>query len=120
MKFFKGKSNGQIAAFVIGLFLMVSGLLLLIFGLIGDYGPRNNPFTEANTSIASAVKFPLSLTWIGVIAILVGSLTFALSLNFMAKATEREAEKEVRRKQRLEDINQSKVVDVEDITSTAK
>ena len=38
----------------------------------------------------------------------------------MPKPTQREAEKEVRRKQRLEVINQSKVVDVEDINSTAK
>ncbi len=120
MKFFKGKSNGQIASFIIGIFLMFSGILLLVFGLIGDYGPRNNPFTEANESIAASVKFGLSLTWIGVIVLLVGSITFALSLNFMAKATEREAEKEVRRKQRLEVINQSKVVDVENVNSTAK
>lgn len=121
MKFFKGKSAKQIVAFWIGVVLLVGAIVLVVLGLIGDYGARNNPFKIANNSITNALHFPLTLTRIGVILLLVGSVIFALSLSFMSKAKEREAEKESRRKQRLEVLKSAELVDEkETITTTAK
>lgn len=121
MKFFKGKSAKQIVAFWIGVVLLVGAIVLVVLGLIGDYGARNNPFKIANNSITNALHFPLTLTRIGVILLLVGSVIFVLSLSFMSKAKEREAEKESRRKQRLEVLKSAELVDEkETITTTAK
>ncbi len=116
MKLFKGRTIGQSAALSIGLLFLFVGLVLTILGLIGDYGPNNNPFQSVNTGMASALKFGLTLTWLGVALLLVGALIFSLALNVITKSEERNEEKQSRRKQRLEAINSNVVDEIKDST----
>lgn len=95
-------------------------MVLTILGLIGDYGPNNNPFHSVNTGMATALKFGLTLTWLGVALLLVGALIFALALNVITKSEERSEEKQSRRKQRLEAINTNVVDEIKDSTINQK
>jgi len=116
MKALKTATTKQNFVIILGILLMFGGLVLTIFGLIGEYGPRNNPFYYGNSALSNAIK--LNLVWLGVLFLLLGSLLFALGLSSVAKGEEREKEKEARRKQRLGVIDEDVIVDVETNEST--
>ena len=101
--FYKGGFTlGQLFVLVIGASAMLCGLLLIIFGMIGEYVfIPINVFKEANEAISNAVGFGLNLLWIGVIVLLIGSVVVALSLNISSHVEEREKEKKLRKNERI-------------------
>ncbi len=102
----------QYIAFLIGILFLVVGIVCTVLGLIGDYADSTiaKPFSGASAALVSAFHFGLTLTWLGVFFVLVGALIFALSLSFASKNEDRNNEREARRKQRLEAMENSDVI----------
>lgn len=102
----------QYIAFLIGILFLVVGIVCTVLGLIGDYADSTiaKPFSGASAALVNAFHFGLTLTWLGVFFVLVGALIFALSLSFASKNEDRNNEREARRKQRLEAMENSDVI----------
>lgn len=97
--------NFSIKQFVwlfLSLIFLLGGLIILVFGLIGDYAPSNigKTFSTASLAISAAFHFGLTLTWLGVFFLLLGGLIFAIVLSISSKTDDRAKEREARRSQR--------------------
>jgi hypothetical protein len=98
----------QISMFI-SITFFISGLVLSILSLYGEYGlSRNNNWVKEG-ELAVSDFLSLSLTWLqwGSILIILGSLLFSLVLSIAANAEQIQREKSARRAQRLQDTIES-------------
>ena len=104
-----GFSVKQFVWFIIGLLIILTAICFLVLGLIEEYANvKNSIFTIPNSSMKS-IFGGVGFVWFGIIFVCVGSVILAFALSLSAKNEERELEKEARRKQRLEQINNNKI-----------
>ena len=120
LKLYKGFTAKQFIFFIAGIIVFVAGLVCTVLGLIGDYAfIPNNIFEGANDYLAGQLG-GITLTWLGVILVVIGGLVIALSLNFSSHTEEREKEKEERRKERIRSFKEAREKDVViDISATS-
>ena len=88
----------------------IGGLTLLVLGIVSDYLPSvysENYLAMAEQAWMSFSHTSLSFRWLGIIAILIGSTLALITLNHYAKKTDADDERELRRAQRLQVLNNS-------------
>lgn len=101
-------SVGETIWIVIESIFGVGGLTLLVLGIVSDYFPSvysENYIAMAERSWMSFSHTSLSFRWLGIIAILLGSVLAVITLNHYAKKTDADEERELRRAQRLQVLN---------------
>lgn len=117
VKFFKTFTKKQIAALIIGAFLLFCGLVLMVIWIIAytlPVQPTANVLYQFDVTMKKNVGGFGFLEW-GIVGLILGSLICAISLSLSSKNEDREKERELRRQQRLqamldEDKDSSKVV----------
>jgi len=106
------KKNFSKAEIIISVFnglLILGGLVLIIFGLFADYLPIANIEDynwSGQSTFASAMH--MSYRWFGLILFLAGTLLAVIFLNYFAKKSDTNNEREQRRAQRMKIISDSK------------
>ncbi len=86
----------------------LAGFTLLVLGIVSDYLPSKyseNFLAKQEQAWMSFSHTPLTFRWLGVIALLIGSLLAVITLNHYAKKTDADEERELRRAQRLQVLN---------------
>ena len=95
---FLGFNIKQFIVLAIGVFIWLTGVCFLVFGLIGDYANLiNNIFLNVSNNMVAFFHFGLSLTWFGVLLMIIGVIVSAFALCLASKSEERENEKVARR-----------------------
>jgi uncharacterized BrkB/YihY/UPF0761 family membrane protein len=102
-------SKKQQVTLFLSVTLFISGIVLSVLSLFGEYGlPRSDNWVNEG-ELAVSEFLSISLTWLqwGSILIVVGSLLFSLILSVAANAEQVQREKASRRAQRLQDTLES-------------
>lgn len=103
-------SIGERIWIVIESLFAVSGIVLLVLGIVSDYLPAKYSENYIAVQERAWMNFShtsLSFRWLGIIAILIASILAVITLNHYAKKTDADEEREIRRAQRLQVLNGS-------------
>ena len=97
-------SKKELVWYIIAGVFALAGLILIIFGIVGhalNVPLDKNWIKQGEKALQNAIHIPLDFRMWGLIFFGVGAIIAVITLSAFSKAIDRDAEKTIRRKQRL-------------------
>lgn len=114
-------SRGEIFWIVVTSLIGFAGVFLAVLGIVGDYLPvllSENWIQLSENAMSSVIG--LDYRYLGVILVIVAALIAVIFLNHYAKKSDAEAERALRRAQRMQIVSESDSATPEVIDAEAK
>lgn len=90
--------------------MALTGLVLIILGIVCEYLPvlyEDNPLLQCERGIMSATNSNIGFRWLGFFFLLGAAIISLITLNHYSKRTDRDAERDLRRRQRMQVLSES-------------